>query len=146
VRYPCNRMPYFVSFLLPTGGEFRAYKTRMAIHFVKTGNTDLRELIHIYPSHEQICNPTLRFLHLSVLSLVFHCLGRGGASGPNRLFGEGCLSRASSFAILFGLEAEERWRVCFSAASEGPRTGKNGFGHFCRNKSASSRGGETPHN
>ncbi len=25
----------------------------------------------------------------------------------------------------------------------GPHTGKNGFGHFCRNKSASSRGDET---
>ncbi len=49
--------------------------------------------------------------------------------------GEGCLSRASSLAILFGTEAEE---------PAGPRTGGNGFGHFCRNKSASSRGGETP--
>ena len=27
----------------------------------------------------------------------------------------------------------------------GPHTGENGFGHFCRNKSASSRGDDTPH-
>ena len=33
--------------------------------------------------------------------------GRGGAAAPNRLFGEGCLSRASSLAILFGAEVEE---------------------------------------
>ncbi len=34
-------------------------------------------------------------------------VGCGGAAGPNRLLGEGCLSRASSLAILFGAEAEE---------------------------------------
>ncbi len=32
--------------------------------------------------------------------------GCGGAAAPNRLFGEGCLSGASSLAILFGAEAE----------------------------------------
>ncbi len=33
-------------------------------------------------------------------------VGRGGAAAPNRLLGEGCLSGASSLAILFGAEAE----------------------------------------
>ncbi len=33
-------------------------------------------------------------------------VGRGGASVPNRPLGEGCLSGASSLAILFGTEAE----------------------------------------
>ncbi len=61
--------------------------------------------------------------------------GCGGAAAPNRPFGEGCLSGASSLAILFGAEAEE---------PAGPRTGGNGFGSFCRNKRTSSRGGETP--
>ena len=36
----------------------------------------------------------------------FLCVGRGGAAAPNRLLGEGCLSGASSLAILFGAEAE----------------------------------------
>jgi hypothetical protein len=58
-------------------------------------------------------------------------VGCGGAAAPNRLFGEGCLSGASSLAILFGTEAEE---------PGGPRTGENGFGSFCRNKRASSAG------
>jgi len=77
----------------------------------------------------------------------FECLPafvRGGAAAPNRLFGEGCLSGASSRAILFGAEAE---------GPRGPRTGGNGFGSFCRNKrpalslveGTSSRGRESPH-
>jgi len=33
-------------------------------------------------------------------------IGWGGAGAPNRLFGESCLSGASSLAILFGVEAE----------------------------------------
>ena len=41
------------------------------------------------------------------------CVGRGGASVPNRPLGEGCLSRASSLAILFGAEAEASRRACF---------------------------------
>ena len=44
----------------------------------------------------------LRFFH-SVGITAFGC---GGAGGPNRLFGESCLSGASSLAILFGAEAE----------------------------------------
>ena len=36
--------------------------------------------------------------------LAFEC---DGAAAPNRLLGEGCLSGASSLAILFGAEAEE---------------------------------------
>ena len=71
------------------------------------------------------------------------CVGCGGAGAPNRLLGEGCLSGkvalhlgVSSLAILFGTEAE---------GPVGPRTGKHGFGHFCRNKSDSSRGRESPH-
>ncbi len=53
------------------------------------------------------------------------CVGRGGASVPNRRLGEGCLSGkvalylgASSLAILFGAEAE---------GPGGPRTGKTWF-------------------
>ncbi len=57
----------------------------------------------------------------------------GAAEPPSRigLSGEGCLSRASSRAILFGTEAEE---------PAGPRTGEHGFGSFCRNKRISSAG------
>ena len=36
------------------------------------------------------------------------------------------------------------WRT-FSPFSEGPRTGKHGFGHFCRNKRDSSCGRGSPH-
>ncbi len=46
--------------------------------------------------------------------IEFPRVGCGGGGGPNRLFGEGCLSGevalhlgASSRAILFGTEAEE---------------------------------------
>ena len=79
---------------------------------------------------------SLLFNIFVVQGFAFHCVGRGGAGVPNRLLGEGCLSRASSFAILFGTEAE---------GPAGPRTGKHGFGSFCRNKRDSSRGRESPH-
>ncbi len=51
---------------------------------------------------------------------MFTCVGCGGAGVPNRLLGEGCLSGASSLAILFGTEAEEPWRTC----SEQDRRGR----------------------
>jgi|GEM_PF-3775765 len=70
--------------------------------------------------------------------LGVHALGAAELEYRIDFFGEGCLSGevalhlgASSRAILFGAEAE---------GPVGTRTGKNGFGHFCRNKSASSAG------
>ena len=63
--------------------------------------------------------------------------GRGCAPVPNLFGGEDCLSEASSAALTFGTGAK---------APEGPRTGANGFGSFCRNKRTSARGviPETP--
>ncbi len=40
-------------------------------------------------------------------------VGCVGAAAPNRPLGEGCLSGASSLAILFGAEAEASRRACF---------------------------------
>ena len=61
--------------------------------------------------------------------------GRGCAPVPKLLWGEDCLSEASSAAHASGTGAK---------APGGPRPGANGFGSFCRNKRTSSRGGETP--
>ncbi len=41
-------------------------------------------------------------IHLAFRSLPFTAFGCDGAGVPNRHFGEGCLSAASSLAILFG--------------------------------------------
>ena len=62
--------------------------------------------------------------------------GRGCAPVPNPMWGEDCLSEASSAALTFGTGAK---------APGGPRPGAHGFGSFCRNKRTSSRGAETPH-
>ena len=63
--------------------------------------------------------------------------GRGCAPVPYFLYGgEDCLSAASSAAHATGTGAK---------APGGPRPGANGFGSFCRNKRASSCGGDTPH-
>ena len=63
--------------------------------------------------------PTLTFQFFVVRGFGFHCVGRGGAGAPNRLFGEGCLSRASSLAILFGAEAEAPRRACSEQGRRG---------------------------
>ena len=62
--------------------------------------------------------------------------GRGCAPVPQILmWGEDCLSEASSAALTTGTGAK---------VPEGPRPGANGFGSFCRNKRTSSCGDETP--
>ncbi len=74
------------------------------------------------------------------------------AEGPVR---EWWKSPPAAFSLLEGLNVRTStprpsrdlrpcWRT-FSPFSEGTRTGKYGFGHFCRNQSDSSRGRESPH-
>ncbi len=64
--------------------------------------------------------------------------GCGGAGAPNRLLGEGCLSGASSLALLFGAQAE------------GPPWGRIRaemvLGTFAETKVPRRAGGKTPHN
>ena len=130
---PCNRrMPYFVTFWLPAGGESRAYKTRMVIRFLKKCNTSIRELLYFFSFPDLMPNSDC-FLW----GLDFNALGAAEPEYRIRLFGEGCLSGASSRAILI--------RDGGGGTPMGPCTGGNGFGNFCRNKSASSRGRESPH-
>ncbi len=80
-----------------------------------------------------------------------YALGAAGLLPRIDPFGEHCLSgevalhlRASCAAIMIRGSGPGTRRVC-PRGSEGPRTGKNGFGHFCRNKRDSSRGDDTPH-
>jgi len=91
-------------------------------------------MAHTFTECSSFCGLGLLFLSLSQLWVL--ALSAAEPEPRIDLFGEGCLSRASSLAILFGVEAE---------ASVGPRTGENGFGHFCRNKSFSSYGRESPY-
>ena len=68
-----------------------------------------------------------------ILGSLAWWLGRAVQATPE--LGAHCLSLASLRAAGVG----EPHRT-----PEGPRHGQNGFGHFCRTKSGSSFGGETP--
>ncbi len=59
----------------------------------------------------------------------------------------GCCPESAPLVSTVWVErvAQPSWFGVADQAPAGPRTGKIGFGSFCRNKSASSRGGETPH-
>ncbi|MDA0738095.1 MAG: hypothetical protein O3A59_03980, partial [Nitrospirae bacterium] len=89
------------------------------------------------------------FLLPGFVPYVFLRVGCGGAGAPNRLlwrrlfesFGktQDRLREFLSHRIRAGDGGTpESLRLC--AGSEGPRTGRNGFGYFCRNKSSSSAG------
>ncbi|MEC4679978.1 MAG: hypothetical protein VST67_04685, partial [Nitrospirota bacterium] len=78
-----------------------------------------------------------------LFALTYPAFERGGAGVPNRLFGEGCLSGASSLAILFGAEAEAPRRACSEQGRRGRARAKMVLVPFAETK-GTRRAGTTP--
>ncbi len=104
-------------------GRCTVYIGGSGYHTVGISNMDSRSRVSgkgdvpFLKAHELGASMSIEFVEFplqaqfeNLVCFFLECLtafGRGGASVPNRPLGEGCLSGASSLAILFGTEAEE---------------------------------------